>query len=556
MKTNSSKPFNVVDSISQITRKLQNSKLDSKNLTGIKPKVKELAHYLNVSEQQAMLFAALFVLQIQHFSVNYREIVNYLDLELADSIMLKIDFDQLLEKGLIDTEFEPRKRSKKQHLANSEFIIPSEVVAAIFSNSPIQVKMEEIEDIYSFAKNVSNYIDLREDEIIDTPQLFNLVTELESTNSHLKPLSKVISMLDIENRTLLYEMIDDHTKGHPTGINKTLHDMYQDMRIRMRKIRDLIEQKNIMFELDLILLDESRFTNDALLHLTAKSLEMMLGEDAELFMPDKKFKNIVLTEDIAQKELFYDDTLSNEVDFLKQSLMNENFCSLQERLINLNLIKGVAAIFYGAPGTGKTETAFQIAKATGRDILLVDISQAKSSWFGESEKRIKQMFDTYRKICSTTKTIPILLFNEADALLSKRKDSSRSNVGQTENAIQNIFLEEMERFEGIMIATTNLAGNLDPAYERRFLFKVKFENPTSEIKRKIWQNKLEWLDEVAVEKLANDFTFTGGEIDNIVRKITMQEVLKGIRPETEQILQFCRSERLQTNGSGSKVGYV
>ena len=236
--------------------------------------------------------------------------------------------------------------------------------------------------------------------------------------------------------------------------------------------------------------------------------------------------------------------------------MNDKFSMLQERLVNMKLSKGVAAIFYGAPGTGKTETAYQIAKTTGRDILLVDISQSKSMWFGESEKRIKLIFDTYRRICSTAEIKPILLFNEADALLSKRKDGSRSNVGQTENAIQNIFLEEMERFEGIMIATTNLAGNLDSAYERRFLFKIKFENPTTEIKRKIWQNKLEWLDNDAADKLANDFTFSGGEIDNIVRKIAMQEILKGNRPEVDQIFQFCKSERLNTNTGGVKVGYL
>ena len=557
MKTNSPKPFIVIDSISQITRKLQGSKLDPKNLIGIKIHVRKLKAYLNVSEQQAMLFTAFFVLQIRQNSIDLSDIVNYLNLETADLIRLKMDIDMLLERDLIETEFEPKKKkSKKQRFRQSDFIIPFHVAEAIYSNSPIENQTEEIMDIFGFAHKVSDHIQKREDEQIETFELFGLVLDLESENNHLEALSKVIPILEIEERTLLYEMINDHTKGHPTSINKTLQDIYENIRIRMRKIRELIEEKNIMFNLDLIALDESRFANDAVLHLTAKSLEMMLGEDAGLFMPENKYKNIILNKDIVTKELFYDNALSTEVNFLSQSLINDKFNSLQDRLVKMKLSKGVAAIFYGAPGTGKTETAFQIAKATGRDVLLVDISQTKSMWFGESEKRIKLLFDTYRRICSTAEMIPILLFNEADALLSKRKNNNKSNVGQTENTIQNIFLEEIERFEGIMIATTNLAGNLDSAYERRFLFKIKFENPPTEIKQKIWHNKLEWLDDCHVEKLAKVFSFTGGEIDNIVRKITMQEVINGIRPEIDQIVQFCKSERLHTNDGGLKVGYL
>jgi len=178
-------------------------------------------------------------------------------------------------------------------------------------------------------------------------------------------------------------------------------------------------------------------------------------------------------------------------------------------------------------------------------------------WFGESEKRVKEIFNSYRKTCNNMEIKPILFFNEADALLNKRQENRQSNVGQTENAIQNILLEEIEKFEGIMIATTNLEGNLDAAYERRFLFKIKFESPTIEVKRKIWQNKLSWLDSNFVGKLSNDFSFSGGEIDNIVRKVTIQEVLTGKRPESNEIYEFCKNEKVLSNNKGKfVVGYL
>ena len=108
-----------------------------------------------------------------------------------------------------------------------------------------------------------------------------------------------------------------------------------------------------------------------------------------------------------------------------------------------------------------------------------------------------------------------------------------------------------------MIATTNLAGNLDTAYERRFLFKIKFEAPTVEVKSKIWQNKLSWIENVFAKKLAYDFSLSGGEIDNIVRKITMKEVLTGNKPESNEIYSYCQCEKILSNKTGkNRVGYV
>jgi ATP-dependent 26S proteasome regulatory subunit len=308
--------------------------------------------------------------------------------------------------------------------------------------------------------------------------------------------------------------------------------------------------------LELITLSDSKFANDANLNLTDKSIEMFFQEDAELFLSKKKQKNIILNKDIVAKELFYDGQLAEDVGFLTDSLMNENFISLQDRLSDMSLSKGVACIFYGAPGTGKTESCYQIAKKTGRAIVQVDISQSKSMWFGESEKKIMEIFVNYKKICSTAEITPILLFNEADALLGKRMENEKSNTRQTENAIQNILLEQIEKFEGILVATTNLAGNLDEAYQRRFLFKVKFEKPSIEVKAKIWQSKLAWLESDFSNKLAKDFSFSGGEIDNIVRKVTMKEVLSGNRPDSSEIYGYCQTEKvLSKNKSGFKVGY-
>ena len=215
------------------------------------------------------------------------------------------------------------------------------------------------------------------------------------------------------------------------------------------------------------------------------------------------------------------------------------------RLEEKGLAKGIAVLLYGAPGTGKTESVLQWARESGRDVVHVDISAAKSMWYGESEKIVKDIFTRYKRLCRRSQVKPILLFNEADAIFSKRKAVGHGgSIDQTENTIQNIILEEMEKLEGILIATTNLADNLDRAFERRFLFKIRFEKPSVEVKRSIWLDKLPGLSPDDAARLASEYDFSGGEIDNVVRKATMIEVLDGTPPSIETIVGLCGEEKI------------
>ena len=168
-------------------------------------------------------------------------------------------------------------------------------------------------------------------------------------------------------------------------------------------------------------------------------------------------------------------------------------------------------------------------------------------WFGESEKRIKGIFEKYSKYVKNEKIAPILLFNEADAVIGKRKDISSGNCAQTENAIQNIILQEMENLDGIMMATTNLTNNLDKAFERRFLYKIEFSKPSNEAKSKIWQSIIPALDAEEAAELSRCFDFSGGQIENIARKCTVDSIISGSEPNFDTLVFHCKNELL-TNG--------
>ncbi len=235
--------------------------------------------------------------------------------------------------------------------------------------------------------------------------------------------------------------------------------------------------------------------------------------------------NLLQADKIVEKSLYFAPRVEKQVRQLADLLRPERFMVVQRRLEEHGMRRGFACIFYGSPGTGKTETVYQLARRTGRAIQMVDVPNLRSKWVGETEKNIKAVFDDYRQLCLSSDVAPILLFNEADAVLCKRNEGAVSGVDKMENAMQNIILQEMESLEGILVATTNLTGNLDAAFERRFLYKIEFPKPTAVESCHIWHSMLPELTEAEALSLANDYSFSGGQIENIARKHIVDAIL-------------------------------
>jgi hypothetical protein len=290
--------------------------------------------------------------------------------------------------------------------------------------------------------------------------------------------------------------------------------------------------------------------------LTDEAREQFLGD---ITMPEKKNvrgNNIICCDTVVEKKLYYPPKVSDQINDLTAFLRKENFSFILKRLRENNMKTGFACLFSGPPGTGKTETAYQIARATGRDIFFVDISETKSMWFGESEKTVKAIFTRYNNMVKYSSVAPILLFNEADAVLGKRQElgPERRGPAQTENAIQNILLQEIENLNrGILIATTNMANNFDEAFERRFLYKIKFEKPDPEAKIAIWKSILPQGD-IDVSALVDRFDFSGGQIENVARKALVAGLIRGAPLSGADISALCEEEQPARNGL--RIGFV
>ena len=354
-------------------------------------------------------------------------------------------------------------------------------------------------------------------------------------------LHRIVSFNDNEFTTEeLSRLFDD-----PMGLNDFIYDA-------MRKGESSLQSKGLIeFNCEDGLENTEAFQvpqaiqDELLVDLVAK------GAQSKVSIPKDE---LICHDDIRLKKMFYNELEAEQVESLTELLGAEKFAQVQDRLREKGLRSGFCCLFYGPAGTGKTETVMQIAKETGRDIFIVDMSRLKSKWVGDSEKNIKQLFRTYKNIAKESELAPILLFNEADAIFGKRI-REESSTDKMNNAIQNIILQEMETLDGIMIATTNLTENFDSAFERRFLYKILFKTPETGVKAKIWKSMVDELSDDEATRLASDYGFTGGQIENISRKLDVDYILSGRTPDMEKILSLCNAESIHKTTASKRIGF-
>ncbi len=407
---------------------------------------------------------------------------------------------------------------------------------------------------YEFVREVNDYtsdVD-RNPKIYEIDNLMQRVSSLEAANAGLGFLEKLQALLpQVEDRTLFYLIGNELLDGNDFELFQLCDIAVKSEEMRLRRL--IKNKQHPLQRTGLAVLSKDEMFGNAIFNYTEKGKRLYLEDDYDLFCGEMADNDLIASDKIAPKRLFFDGDTERQLRSLAGSLEESNYKALCGRLVQNHLPKGITVLLYGHPGTGKTESVLQIARATGRAIFHVDISATKSCWFGESEKRIKGVFDDYRKLCENREVKPILLFNEADAIFAKRKDTSSSNVAQTENAIQNIILEEMEQLDGILIATTNLADNLDTAFDRRFLFKIRFDKPDVEAKKQIWLSKLPAISPELAARLATRFDLSGGEIDNITRKVVVEELIKGEKITEEALITLCKDEKPATDKR--KIGF-
>jgi len=441
------------------------------------------------------------------------------------------------------------------------FSLAHGVITALRHNQTFVPEKIDGLDIQQFVDRLQTHFNkVIEDNMVEFEHIEDFINELALANPHLSLCHEVLKYDDIHVRSFFLLSVCDYANfaGHDNeGLDIRFVDKNYPYDWECGDMRRMLENGTYILMQDGHvehkcvngMADRTRYV------LTREAKEtLLMGYSPSNFRPNERIstKDMVLSSAIVEKELFYNADEAKQLEQLTDLLGVEKLKEVQQRLTEHGMRKGFACLFHGGPGTGKTETVLQIARKTGRDILQVNLSDMRDKFVGESEKNIKEIFTRYKKLCEVSEQMPILFFNEADAIFGKRTTIGSDNptVEKMENAMQNIILQEMENLDGILIATTNLTCNLDTAFERRFIFKIEFHKPEVEAKAKIWSSMLTDLSENDALCLAREYDFSGGQIENIARKHIMQYVLTGEKASLNDIRDFCDHERLGKSKKG------
>ncbi|MCU0444774.1 MAG: ATP-binding protein [Microscillaceae bacterium] len=544
----------ILRSIEKIANLFKDSELNEqtkrKLLAEVKEDVKIVGSFLHTTEDETWLFSIMFAMSICGKETDLDSLTHY----LGCNPFFIVGLSPVLE-GLVSKRLLIRSSGYDMKVIATRFHVSSFIFNAISLNKSIP-KTNKFDDVYQLIERINEMICEREKNSLTTENLFNEVMDLLERESHFAMIKKIMNLRFTEDDTLLlmYLCYSYANDSNEADIERYVYYVYDSIGNKIRAKKNLFSGQSRLLEEDWVCFVEDSFYGGKELALTDKAIDLLFSEDLGVIEKNKSFnpKNcILITPDkIKAPNLYFNEQEQKQIDLLSQLLEEENFRKAKEKFAKLGFASGITGLFYGEPGTGKTQVAYNLAKQTGRVILMVDIASVRDKFVGESEKRIKQIFRTYKQAQEYYDFCPILFFNESDALISKRFEVS-SSVDQMNNSMQNILLQELEDFEGILIATSNMSLNLDAAFERRFLYKIHFEKPEPAIRYHIWQEKMPELPAADLKVLADDYELSGGQIHNISRKYWLNNVLNEREPNLKEIAELCENEFFNKRKTGN-----
>ena len=414
----------------------------------------------------------------------------------------------------------------------------------------------KLDDPYSIIEYITELLVKRKKEELSTLKLYEEIDRvLKKVDHTLEAFVQIRSYNDTQ-RAILFTVASDYLNGNNSlltaqSISEQIIDNTAE---RMRLFTTILDMNLQIIKDNYIYLDSILFVENPMVKLTQQGASRLFN-----LKQQKKVKKIEceLTKHIKHKtlntQLFFPQKFHDEISKLHKALEPKRFKALLKELQKNNHSKSFVSLFYGLAGTGKTASVYEIASKTKRDVLQVNIEKIRDKYVGESEKRLAQIFEEYNEAKKVLKHTPILLFNEADALLGQRIGISNS-VDQMNNSMQNILLQNLENFEGIFIATTNLIDNMDDAFSRRFLYKLEFPKPTRETRLKIWAKKLPNLSKDIYVDISR-YELTGAQIEVIAKQFFIRNFLEA-KEDTLSILRQMILSELSYKSEKTKLGFL
>ena len=540
------KQMTLLQAMERVVELSKDSQMSQEFMKKAKAEIQLLAKSYEITGRQVVLFCVC--MEKGPRRVDYDDLASHLDISKIKMMGYATDIDALVRRRLL------KYRDVKDE---EDFDVPNAVVRCLKHNEVYQLPQRTGLDCAALFELLDQWFDDLNDDAIGSCQLRDEIQSLLDDNPQVAFVRHLRQYgLSAENEMIAAFFCNRLVNNNDDDIRfNQLSDLFENSRDYNNAKAELRSAQHTLMKKKLVEhICEDGIADTSKYHLTADAQRDLLAE-LNINPIEETLAGTLKLSDLTPKKMFYPQEVEKQVNELSKLFQQEEFQKIQERMKEKGFRNGFACLFYGGPGTGKTETVYQLALQTGRSIMIVDVPQIKSKWVGDSEKNIKALFDRYREVVKRSKLAPILLFNEADAIIGKRQEGAERAVEKMENSIQNIILQEMEQLDGIMIATTNLQQNMDKAFERRFLYKIKFDKPTEEARASIWHSMIPELSELEVHTLASKYDFSGGQIENIARHYAIDTILHGQSEDVlSMLIRHCDNERLDEKCS-RKIGF-
>lgn len=365
--------WNVLAAIEYVCKNTKEKQLKFPESKQFKERIARLQNYFGgISEMQVVFLCALADIHLSDVYINKGHRVEqcplfvYLGisgLQLSQHIK---EIRELKKRGILKDEMEDA----------TTFQIKDAIYESLLQNESLHLETEKT-DALPFVAEIVHYIN----SPMNYFSKMKKCRESESIFSDLPFVRKIKMIVKVDvYRFCFYYVCNEYSKGLTANLLQTFQEISDRFIVEAKR---MLQGNHILQRLDLVEFVVKGNANDSTLTLTEKGKEIFLGEDASLFEKKIDEKSVIMPEKIMAKKLFYSEENQRQIESLQKSLGEKNLCRIQKSLEEKGLSKGMCVLLYGAPGTGKTETVYQLAKATNRQIFHVDISKTKSCWFGE-----------------------------------------------------------------------------------------------------------------------------------------------------------------------------
>ncbi|WP_396161507.1 ATP-binding protein [Flavobacterium sp.] len=511
--------------------------------------------FFDVEEKTAAVIAVLICNQISGRKSNVYKTMHNLGFEPMDYLVTNGVLNEFKNNGwLVSTN-----QSYSTKKVNKE-VFSKEVINAVISNDKALLEIKIPDNIIEAMMKIGKFIKSTMKNS-DNEMLVEIIVAYVSNFSSFSIIDSILKNKKISNseKALLFYIMASTVAGAEVFDLDYDLDSFSaaDPSFQYVFKNDVRSGKSILFSEGYL-----SFSGSFMADFSEIMIGDFLKEQLQIGLPDSSVKkpfypkltDVIKPEEIVEKQLYFNEAQQIQIEEV-QKITSDSYDQVISRFVEKGLQPGLTFLFHGDAGTGKTELVKQIAKQSNRVLLKVDLSLLMNMFVGESEKNIRRVFKEYREAMAHFERTPILLFNEADAIFSKRNVVEKA-VDQMLNSVQNMLLQELEDFEGIFIATTNMLMNLDKAFDRRILYKLKFEKPDKSTRLAILKQNFNEVQEDILIKASADYSLTGGQIDNVNKRCLTEQLLFGTETSNpEKFIFYIEQEINFRKNTSEKIGF-